>query len=221
MFKKIAAKIFYLLLRIPRRFGYTLPRPIRYKDMVGRHFFLKDLYEKIQDIEGDVVECGVAYGESLVTLAILSKREGKGRVVIGYDSFAGFPDLSKEDTSTTRETTAAGGYKDCAMEIVNKKMDTAQVPRAKLVKGFFADTLPNYDGRIAFLFIDADIYSSYKECFKFLYDKVVKGGIIAFDEYNSPRWPGAKKAVDEHLLETKETIHFDTGAGKYYLIKGE
>jgi len=76
-------------------------------------------------------------------------------------------------------------------DFINKKV--------VLVKGLFEDTLRTYNGKqVALLHLDVDLYQSYKECIEFFYPRVAKGGIIAFDEYQSTEWPGAKKAIDEY-----------------------
>lgn len=48
-----------------------------------RIFYFKELYDKIRNIDGDIVECGVAYGGSLYILGALVKGEGKGRKIYG------------------------------------------------------------------------------------------------------------------------------------------
>jgi hypothetical protein len=66
------------------------------------------------------------------------------------------------------------------------------------VIGYFSDTLPLLEHRpLCFIHLDCDIYSSYKECLDRLYKSLVPGGIVAFDEYRSRKWPGAERAVDE------------------------
>ena len=49
--------------------------------------------------------------------------------------------------------------------------------------------------------IDADLYQSYIDVLSALYDQVVVGGVIAFDEYAGEEvaFPGARKAVDTFL----------------------
>jgi hypothetical protein len=39
-----------------------------------------------------------------------------------------------------------------------------------------------------------------------LYEKVVPGGLIMFDEYRDDRWPGATKAIDEFFAGRPERI---------------
>ena len=76
----------------------------------------------------------------------------------------------------------------------------------RLVKGFFDNTLSSYEGRIALLHLDGDLYESYKVPLATLYDKVVRGGIIMFDEYADPRWTGARKAIDEFFADKPEVV---------------
>ena len=40
-----------------------------------------------------------------------------------------------------------------------------------------------------------------------IYDRMVPGGIIAFDEYSIPEWPGETKAVDEFIKKYKLKLH--------------
>lgn len=56
-------------------------------------------------------------------------------------------------------------------------------------------------GKIALLHIDGDWYASVKVCLEELYDAVVPGGFILFDDYGY--WPGCKRAVDEFFRKKK------------------
>jgi hypothetical protein len=76
----------------------------------------------------------------------------------------------------------------------------------RLVKDFFDKTLSSYEGRIALLHLDGDLYESYKVSLEALYDKVVSGGIIMFDEYADPRWLGARKAIDEFFSTSRKWL---------------
>ena len=78
--------------------------------------------------------------------------------------------------------------------------------RIRLVKGWFDEPLPRYDGRIALLHLDCDLYDSYRLALETLYDKVQPGGVVMFDEYNETRWPGATKAIDEFFAERAERV---------------
>ena len=71
------------------------------------------------------------------------------------------------------------------------------------------------------LHLDCDLYQSYKDSLEFLYPKVVRNGIIAFDEYVNEEWafPGAVKAINEFFGENVKKIQKCSLTGKSYLIK--
>ena len=76
----------------------------------------------------------------------------------------------------------------------------------RLVKGFFDKTLSSYEGRIALLHLDGDLYESYKGPARDPVRQSRQGGIIMFDEYDDPRWTGARKAIDEFFADKPEVV---------------
>ncbi len=48
---------------------------------------------------------------------------------------------------------------------------------------------------------------------------VAPGGIVAFDEYNSPAWPGATQAIDEFFADRPEQIVKSSVVDLYYVVK--
>jgi hypothetical protein len=54
------------------------------------------------DIEGDIVECGVYRGKSLIALAMLLKELGSDKKIYGYDSFSGFPSVYHHNDDLAR-----------------------------------------------------------------------------------------------------------------------
>lgn len=195
---------------------------------VARLLYFKRLFDLIKPVDGDVVECGVGYGNSFLMLASLIKDEMKGRKLWGFDSFEGFPELSQYDESPRNLS-----QQECAgtsvLYVQNLLMACGFDPefvksQVTLIKGFLKDGLPKYRGeKIAFLHLDVDLYESYLIALQELYLKVTDGGIIAFDEYMGTmehlHFPGAQKAIDEYLGEKKSLIIRDKVFGKYYLVK--
>lgn len=190
------------------------------RDSVARVLYYHDLVRLIRGVDGDVMECGVCVGHSLMVLVHLNELEGMERTYLGYDSFEGFPPPTDQDGATH----AFQGYMSTAPEVVLRVMRASGVgeetiqKRLRLVRGFFEQTVPHYQGRLALLHLDGDLYSSYKVCLDHLYDKVVPGGVIMFDEYGDPKWPGAEKAVNEFLADKPERP-VRHSVGKYYLVK--
>lgn len=193
-----------------------------------RFLYQTRLLDQIRVVAGDLVECGVGHGFSLLFWAIVTFYEGPpSRHLWGFDSFEGFPEPTPEDAGPRHPQK---GEFAVSLEDVEKLLLFAGLPQAwldarvTLVKGYFEDTLPKYSGgQIALLHADADLYASYKTILTELYPQVVPGGLVVFDEYmgtwDHERWPGAKKAIDEYFAGQDVSIRCDEAYGKYYLVK--
>ncbi|MBA7716158.1 hypothetical protein ES703_125223 [subsurface metagenome] len=200
------------------------------KGWVDRLLYFQRLFNLLESIEGDVVECGVASGYTLSMLASLVRSSGTDRHIWGFDSWEGLPEPSKEDLTSAKSLARKGLLGDSSVELVLENLtwcgfDDSEIKnRITLVKGLFSDTLPKYRGsKIALLHIDVDLYESYKDALRFLWPKVSDGGIIAFDEYQAPdTWPGAKPAADEffnQLAPGSVRLHKDALFDRYYAVK--
>lgn len=173
---------------------------------------LSRLFEKIKDVEGAVVECGVYKGKGLSVLSSLAKIQKKP--VYGFDSFKGFAWQGRE------------WFDDTSLEKVRRFMKKNKFNNTELVEGYFKDILPVWKdriGAIAFLVIDADLYDSYTCCLDNLWGNVARGGIVLFDEYDSSAdrktWWAPKKAIDEFCAKNKVVLQRDEVSGKVYVIK--
>jgi Macrocin-O-methyltransferase (TylF) len=56
-----------------------------------------DLIEKLDHLEGDVLELGVAQGNSLITTGMILEQLKSKKKVFGVDTFSGFPDYAQFD----------------------------------------------------------------------------------------------------------------------------
>lgn len=79
--------------------------------------------------------------------------------------------------------------------------------------------LAKFPLKICFLHIDLDFYAPYKWAFKHLYRRVPHGGILVFDDYG--HWIGAKRAVDEFLQESGESLQETPGTSQRFIIKNQ
>ena len=214
------------------KFGYQLSRAhgiaATYR-LLRHHEYFADKLRRVASIEGDIVECGVGVGHSLMLLLTLAYEEGKGRIVWGLDSFQGYPEPSEEDASELRNP-KKGQWNNITPETLNDILfRRCQLPapargQLQIVPGFFADTLPKFEARnIALLHLDVDLYQSYKDCLTHLYSKVQPGGVILFDEYRqgnvSEVFPGAAKAIDEFFADKPEKPMRDARFDKFFTVK--
>ncbi len=182
-----------------------------------RLLYFNRLYRQIENIPGDLVECGVYEGMSLIMLGILNKESQQHRKVIGFDSFQGFPDSSDKDVYNTH---GIFSHVTMARAISNLQDAGFKDNEITLVKGWFDDTLPKYNGKIALLHFDADLYLSTKCALDNLWNKIAIGGIVTFDDYNESQWVGEKVAVDEFLdKHPKQVLSQDPYTGYRYIVK--
>ena len=175
-----------------------------------------DLFNESLQFDGDVIECGVYRGGSLFKLCrALKESSAQKKIIYACDSFEGFPEghVSLFDRTLFRSLRLLRAKFRLAEDVpdrINRFAEYYNVP-VKVVKGFFSETLPKIDaGGFCFIHLDVDIYESYKECLERLYPLLVPGGVVVFDDYNSSRWPGAKKAVDAYFAKRPECIEKST-----------
>jgi hypothetical protein len=123
--------------------------------------------------EGLYLEFGVATGS---TLRVITECAPVGSVH-GFDSFAGLPEH-------WRNGYPVGEF---------AQADLPDVPGAELVVGLFDETLPGFleehPEPVAFLHLDADLYSSTRSVLWALRPRLRAGTVVLFDEYfNFPGW---------------------------------
>ena len=187
------------------------------------------LLEQVAHLEGDILECGVFRGRSLLRMAVVAQRKCPQKVLFGLDSFDGFPaeTITAGDLGPGRSMEKVRGRFKGANRVPLRLLRAAadlQLP-IRLVPGFFNETLPTLaKRRFCFVHLDCDIYESYKTCLDSLYDQVVPGGVILFDEYACPVWPGATRAVNEFFADKPEKPLLCRDEGrpkkpKYYVVK--
>jgi O-methyltransferase len=191
--------------------------------VVDRLLYLERLLVRTARVPGDVLECGIGRGNSLLTLALLIRGLESDKHLWGFDSFTGFPEPSDEDRGGKPIFKGYLAIDQAFVEgLLARHIKDAQFlqTRVTLVKGFFEDTLDRFNGRISLLHLDVDLYASYKVCLHKLSPLVSPGGIIAFDEYveEAHRFPGAARAIDEFLAGTGMAVERDLLSGKHFVV---
>ena len=181
-----------------------------------------DLAEKALKVEGDFVELGCYKGDTSILLQKLLCQNGFNRRLFLYDSFEGLPEKTREDSSTAGDNFKKGELLVTKKEVV-LRFKKAGLPVPKIKKAFFENLNPGAslsNGRpdpncssdlpekIAFAFLDGDLYSSIKTSLKLVLPRLTKNAILIVHDYNNPSLPGVARAVDEsNLLGTvRETL---------------
>ena len=181
--------------RIYSRFkNYTMQLPDWYTANL-------ELCDNFHHIAGNVVECGVWKGGMSAGIASLL---GDTRAYYLYDSFEGLPAAGDEDAvhGTLSSAKTWEGKLKAAEEQASEAMKLSGAKRVHIVKGWFSETLPNYNGEpIAILRLDGDFYASVMDALRHLWRYVVSGGLIIFDDYYT--WTGCTRAVHDFLSQNQ------------------
>ena len=164
-------------------------------------------------IPGDVVECGVWKGGSMMAIAnILLAEQDRTRDLYLFDTFSGMSEPSEKDRDFSGQDAAelleissnADNWIWCnaPLEGVQSVMNTTGYDQSKIhfVQGKVEDTLPaSAPGKIALLRLDTDWYESTRHELIHLFPRLSINGVIIIDDYGY--WQGAKKAVDEYFQD--------------------
>lgn len=204
------------------RFGLTPLDAVKHFAVLSRRQALKrflahtDLFKMTLNLPGDIAELGVFRGAGLMTWANLLEAYCIGdrtKVVYGFDNWQGFSALTREDGKADDDSGKVvggfnpGGYLaelQNAIAIFDADRFIPQKPRIKLVQGHIEATVPafvhdNPGVRFSLVHFDCDLYQPTRAALAALWDRVVPGGILIFDEYAIADWPGESRAVDEFI----------------------
>jgi O-methyltransferase len=165
-------------------------------------------------IPGDIVECGVWKGGSMMAVALTLLELGEGtRNLHMFDTFEGMTaptarDVAKDGVSAA-ELMAQSDRDDtesvwcrAPLEGVRAALHGTGYDPARLffVQGRVEDTVPERaPPRIALLRLDTDWYESTRHELEHLFPRLSPGGVLIIDDYG--HWAGARQAVDEYLRE--------------------
>lgn len=188
---------------------YTLTSPERIVSLIRAIKHIERF-----DIVGDIVECGVWKGGSMMAaLKALGNLKSFTREIYLYDTFEGMSEPTEVDKSVRGESATKAFFNkdevwsriECfsTLNEVENNISKIDYPNEKIhfVKGKVEDTIPKVKipEKIAILRLDTDWYESTKHELEHLYPRLVKGGIIIIDDYG--HWQGCKQAVDEYFFE--------------------
>jgi len=210
-------------LKLPKA---VVPQPSPAPTGAANINIIFQLVDRTHSLGGDVAECGVHRGASMIPIAIYLRQNGISKTVYGFDSFQGLDQSINYDLGLRGAENAdkvLGAFSNTSVRLVLKKAERLGVDSIKIVPGYFEDSFPQFPKNVQFCFVhlDVNLYSSYKQCMEFFYPRMVKGGVILLDEYNDPPWPGCNQALDEFLADKPEKLQEAVSENyiKYYMVK--
>lgn len=201
---------------------------------LSKILYINELFQKILQIPGVIMEFGTWYGQNMVlfeNLRAIYEPFNFDRKIIGFDTFTGYPGISTKDKPS--ETIKEGSYKlnkdyDKYLQDLldyHEKNNVLYTKRKhELIKGDISNTLEIYLDKhpetvIALAYLDLALYKPTKEVLKQIKKHLIKGSVIALDELNNPDYPGETLALKETWgLDTYKIYKAQLAAGRSYII---
>ena len=163
-------------------------------------------------IPGDVVECGVWRGGSMMAIAsMLALHNDCERELHLFDTFEGMSEPTGADVAINGETAksllaiedkedAKSVWCVSSLDEVKSHMSQTDYPaeRTHYHVGKVEDTIPGAaPEQIALLRLDTDWYESTAHELEHLFPRLAEGAVVIVDDYG--HWQGARQAVDEYF----------------------
>ncbi len=164
------------------------------------------------NIEGDLVECGVWRGGCSIAMARTLEKLGSEKKVYLFDTFEGMTEPTDFDRNALNRNSAKIKFQNLQKEnynewcyaslqdVKNSFLKYDLIRKAKFIKGDVKETLNdtnNIPKKIALLRLDTDWYESTKIELEILYPLLKFKGVLMVDDYG--HWEGARRAVDEYI----------------------
>jgi hypothetical protein len=184
------------------------------------------LYKAVQyivehRIPGDLVECGVWNGGSVLLMALALAHFGDtGRRIYLYDTFngmsepedidreySGMPAITEWESERAANPSGPNWGFGGTLEQVRDIVFSSGYPKENFVfvKGMVEETLPaGSPETVAILRLDTDFYASTYHELVHLYPLVSDGGVVIIDDYGY--FQGSRIATDQYLDEIKAPL---------------
>lgn len=179
---------------------------------LSRVLFMNELYRRIIDVNGIIIEFGVRWGLGITLFQALRgiyEPYNYLRKIVGFDTFEGFRSVDDKDGNSEIVSNGSFSVTKKYEEYLGRILDCheqesplAHIRKHELVKGNATAAIKDYlkdhpETIIALAYFDFDIYRPTLECLKAIRSHVTKGSVIGFDELNTHDYPGETIALKE------------------------
>ena len=181
-------------------------------------FELWSLIRQVSHLEGDCIEVGVWRGGSGCLMAHTLQSSGDDAQVYLCDTFEGMVKTSDNDPHYK-----GGELSDTSEDIVRKLATKMGLKNVHILKGIFPeDTGDQVEGRkFKIVHVDVDVYDSARDVVNHVWDRLVPGGLIVFDDYGYAATEGVTKFVDEYVKDRKDCLFIYNSVGHGIIVKRE
>ncbi len=189
------------------------------RQSLTRILFMNDLYKKIIDVNGIIIEFGVRWGQNLSlfeSIRGIYEPYNYNRKIVGFDTFQGFKSIGENDgdddiiqNGSYSVTDNYEKYLENLLYYHENESPISHIKKFNLIKGDATIKLREYlddnpQTIISLAYFDFDIYEPTKKCLEIIQPYLTKGSIIGFDELNFKTFQGETIALRE-VMGTKNT----------------
>ncbi|MBI3185471.1 MAG: crotonobetainyl-CoA--carnitine CoA-transferase [Myxococcales bacterium] len=175
---------------------------------------MDELYRRIVNVPGVIVEFGVWWGANLAlfeSLRAVYEPYNFTRSIIGFDTFEGHTSTSPQDGTVAAEAAERyrlrNDYPDYLGEVLKyhrRENPMGHLTRQEVIKGDAGDGLERYleehpETIVALAYFDMQLYEPTKRCLELIRPRMTRGSVIAMDELNSSEFPGETIAFAETI----------------------
>jgi O-methyltransferase len=154
--------------------------------------------------DGGILEVGVWRGGTGALMAKRAQVDGSHGLVYLCDTFEGVVKAGSHDT-----VYKGGEHSDTSQPIVEELLRTLDITNVSILKGIFPDKtayLIEPGTRFRLCHIDVDVYQSAKDVTTWIWDRMVPGGLVVYDDYGFGGCEGITKYVNEQVSESDRIL---------------
>ena len=171
--------------------------------LLVKFLVMNDLYERIKNIPGSLLEFGVWWGQNLVlmeNLRAIHEPFNKQRVIVGFDTFTGYENFSEKDKQSKvyqdKSYKTLADYKSYLAQLLEAHEGSNAFGHIrgnhKLIAGDVTKTAPKYfddhpETIVALAYFDIGIYKPTKAALEAIKPHLVSGSVILLDQLT---WQG-------------------------------
>jgi hypothetical protein len=186
--------------------------------IMGKMLHRYDFFCETKHLPGDIVEVGVFKGSGVASFSkfIDIYAPNSNKKIIGFDFFnpSGSDKMLEKDACHDKQSMnivyGRCDHDERELSSVMKRLDGMNIDKKyMLIEGDVEETIPEFirenpGFRISLLYIDVDIERPTYCALKYLWDRVLPGGIIVFDEFEYHKFTescGVEKFLKERNLD--------------------
>ena len=195
-----------------------------FNKLISKNFFL----QLTKDIPGDILELGVFRGSGVFAWLKMLDYEGLNRRVYGFDIFNSdllLSGIKTKDRNVMSSLFQERGFSPVGYEdILRTQLRSTGFLNFDLVAGNIFDTIPDFLSknpgfRAAVINFDMDTEDPTFFALEQLWERLVVGGVLVFDEYAINEWTESNavdRFISEKNLQLKST---NLASPSAYIIK--